>query len=145
MMTALIDATHHLLPLAARSSSPPPINPFDMMPWGFFMVIMLANLVFMVGAGVVGYYIAKKYEMEPWLGAAAGFFLTWIGILIVFLVGNSQQQARERKAKEKQYADWWYANYGPQAQNPYGAQGNNPYSWNGNPAPPSPPQPPNQP
>ena len=134
MLTALTDSTYHLLPLAASSTSArPPINPFDMMPWGFFAVIMIANLVFMAGAAVVGYHIAKKYQIEPWLGAAAGFFLTWIGILIVFLIGNSQQQSRERKEREQQYAAWWNANYGSQAQQ----QQQSPYAWPGQPAPPN--------
>ncbi|MCB9932804.1 MAG: hypothetical protein H6841_05200 [Planctomycetes bacterium] len=122
LVALLISEPRLLPPLAASGGAPPP--GFFAFPVAFFAMILGLNLLMMSGCGVIGWFIAKKYDIEPWLGALAGFFLNWMGVLIVFVIGYTQQQSRERRQREEAYAAWWYANYGPQRQP-------TPYAWPG--------------
>ncbi|MEZ5992538.1 MAG: hypothetical protein R3E76_09305 [Planctomycetota bacterium] len=118
------------IPLA-RGGPPPEF--FAMM--GVFAVIYL---VIIAAFATGGYFIAKKYQMAPWIGLLLGGFLGWIGLLIVFLMGHSQEQNRKREEEARRYAEWWHANYGNQPQ-PQVSQ--TPYGWPGQNPPPAPPPP----
>jgi len=119
-----------MLPLA--SSGPPPEF------WGMFAVIMGINAIIMGGCATGGYFIAKKYQQPGWLGALLGGFMGWMGLLIIWLIGHTQQQNRLRQEQERRYAEWWYATNGGQQQQPQ-VTSRTPYGWPGQQQPPAPP------
>lgn len=112
-----------MLPLLASSGPPPEF-------YGMMALILGINLIIMAGCATGGYFIAKKYEQPGWLGALLGGFMGWMGLLIIWLIGYTQQQSRQRRDYEKRYAEWWQANYGQQQQQvtttPYGWPGQQP-------------------
>jgi hypothetical protein len=106
------------------SSSAPPDAFFGMF-IGIWAFAMLLSLAIMAGCGYAGYYVAKKYDQPVWMGILLGVFMHAMGVVVMWLIGYTSQQNKERQQREQEYARWWYATYGgqtPQAGVPYASR-----------------------
>ena len=64
--------------------------------WYSFLYYSVLSLVFVVGPAIVGYIVGKK-KGKRGIGFVLGFFLSWIGVIIVAVLGDDVKRDQEHK------------------------------------------------
>ena len=72
----------------------------------WFGGLMILGLFLALVPAFVGYAVADSQNVQGWLGALAGLFFSWLGVIGVYLYGRSQtSEAKPAAARESEPSD----------------------------------------